>query len=450
MIGGMLGRINTAEQMTVEQLQQALDSGSLPAYIGVPILQEKMQMRDRAMAIPMGQQLAQQPPIAEEILSRARSAPNVAQMVEGIDQLPTQLRPDAGMAQGGIVALAGGGRLSPYAFEDEDYDYGIDQSPLARFGRWLAKKANLQIKEGVPLDDALESLARPADQIPQAQAAPQTGLFHRDPPTQWRETDRMEPSGFRVEIGGVGSPEPDPVGAPPPAPDKAPPKKRQGAGITALPSNLTPTSIGAPGALDTPTEGIAAQPVSGPLQQYIDLLMQGREQTQADKDAARNRALLTAGLGMMAGQSPYALQNIGAGAMAGMQDYNKSIEDQRKESRDALKEAAGLAGTQATLDMNERKIQQDAEYQTKRLLLEEKRIAAAARDSGVTQKDISGATTRIFLELSKGEIMPDDARYAALMEQSRIMALQSFGLLPIGIPAEGDGKGKHLGTIQVQ
>lgn len=51
-----------------------------------------------------------------------------------------------------------------------------------------------------------------------------------------------------------------------------------------------------------------------------------------------NMALMKAGFAMMAGNSPYALQNMGAGAMAGLEDYatgKKDIEDLRKEIANA-------------------------------------------------------------------------------------------------------------------
>lgn len=103
MIGSALGRIAMADKMSVEQLKEALQNKTLPAYIAIPLIEEKMDMKDRMTRSQAAQGIAQQPPIAEEVL--ARTEPD---MGPGIESLPTGL-PAQGMAGGGIVAFADGG-----------------------------------------------------------------------------------------------------------------------------------------------------------------------------------------------------------------------------------------------------------------------------------------------------------------------------------------------------
>ena len=122
MINSLMSRMNAADNLSVQQLHQAVADGTLPAYVGVPMIQDKMKQQQQAMAM---QQPQQQLPIADQIM--AASAPRrmprrevmpqenqveseVAQAPEqGIEaaqsNLPTQ------MAQGGILSFADGGCL---------------------------------------------------------------------------------------------------------------------------------------------------------------------------------------------------------------------------------------------------------------------------------------------------------------------------------------------------
>ena len=47
MIGSALSRLDTAEKLSIPQLQQAIQSGSIPAYMGVPLLEEKIAFEQR-------------------------------------------------------------------------------------------------------------------------------------------------------------------------------------------------------------------------------------------------------------------------------------------------------------------------------------------------------------------------------------------------------------------
>lgn len=85
-----------AERLSVQQLQQAIQSGSIPPYIGVPMLQQKVQMEQR-MRNASAQPQQGQPSIAEQVMADA----------QGVSQLQSNL-PEQ-YAGGGIVAFARGG-----------------------------------------------------------------------------------------------------------------------------------------------------------------------------------------------------------------------------------------------------------------------------------------------------------------------------------------------------
>jgi hypothetical protein len=86
-----------AERSSIPQLQQSMQSGSLPKYIGMPILEnevakaERMKMNQMLMA--QGQQQGR-PSISDEIEAKANQ-------LQGITDIATG-------AGGGIVAFAGG------------------------------------------------------------------------------------------------------------------------------------------------------------------------------------------------------------------------------------------------------------------------------------------------------------------------------------------------------
>ena len=128
MIGSLMSRMGTAEKLSVAQIQQAIKNGTLPAYVGIPMLQDKLKQEQAARS---AQQQPQQPQstIAEQVMAEAS---------QGIPQLESNL-PAQGMAGGGIVAFARGG-YGEDTSEDDDEDYydrmeaaqAMDDSAISR------------------------------------------------------------------------------------------------------------------------------------------------------------------------------------------------------------------------------------------------------------------------------------------------------------------------------
>ena len=86
-----------AAKLSITQLQQAIKNGTVPPYIGVPLLQQKVKESQQAKQAMAAQQPAQ-PPVAQGVMQQA----------QGVDALPTNL-PQQGMAGGGIISFAEGG-----------------------------------------------------------------------------------------------------------------------------------------------------------------------------------------------------------------------------------------------------------------------------------------------------------------------------------------------------
>ena len=69
----------------------------------------------------------------------------------------------------------------------------------------------------------------------------------------------------------------------------------------------------------------------------------GQKADRAEQEAEnRNVAMMKAGFGMMAGESPFAGVNIGRGAMLGAESYGKGLEQLRKDDRSVIQQLASL------------------------------------------------------------------------------------------------------------
>jgi flagellum-specific peptidoglycan hydrolase FlgJ len=124
-----------AGKLSVAQLQQAVKNGTVPAYIGIPLMQEKMKQAKQAQPV----QVPAQPPIAQQVMAEAA----------GIDQMPSNL-PTQAMNDGGIVAFADGGDVE--GFDQEEYE---DQQDEAEYAQAIEESLNAAEQGG--------SRSKPAD-----------------------------------------------------------------------------------------------------------------------------------------------------------------------------------------------------------------------------------------------------------------------------------------------
>jgi soluble lytic murein transglycosylase-like protein len=109
-----------AEKLSVAQLQQAVKNGTVPAYIGIPMMQEKMKQAKQAQVA----QAPTEPPIAQQVMAEA----------SGIDQMPSNL-PVSTAKEGGIVAFANGGDV-------EDQEAYEDQRDEAEYAQAIEDRLN--------------------------------------------------------------------------------------------------------------------------------------------------------------------------------------------------------------------------------------------------------------------------------------------------------------------
>ena len=126
MINSLMSRMGEAQKLSVPQLQKAIQDGTLPPYIGIPLLQDKMKQAQMAKA---SMQAPKEPPIAEQVMQEA------SMHDRGVEQLPSNL-PTEEMAGGGIVAFAGedGSLVDDESLEDynDALEEAEDEKTLAQ------------------------------------------------------------------------------------------------------------------------------------------------------------------------------------------------------------------------------------------------------------------------------------------------------------------------------
>jgi hypothetical protein len=120
--------IANPDSYSIDMLTQGVQNGTVPAYIGIPLIQEKTMAMKQSQAMMGGMQ--QQPPIAQQVLADA-------QQINGVESLPTGL-PTEGFAPGGIVAFADGGETD----EEDDDLAGMSEDEQQLFNMLRSRMAS--------------------------------------------------------------------------------------------------------------------------------------------------------------------------------------------------------------------------------------------------------------------------------------------------------------------
>lgn len=322
---------------SIQQLQDAMKSGSLPAYVVVPIIQDKMQQQKQMQAAMM-----RQPPqstVADQIMQEA-------QMTQGVDALRSNLPED--YAHGGIVAFDDGGEVERYQGGGE----------LDMAGELFAAPESIYTPAGPPPLTREE-----AEALIAALRAKKGSVGYGEVLEIMKRVPGATPQSTGGASGSWGTPAP--AGKPPAA----------GPGAGAAPAGIAPAGLsGISGIVDeikklegkeniTPTtqerfkafapefketiQGIEArrkeqaeklrgQVPGEAYEEYKNILIKDAEQRGFEKKEAVDRAFVIAGLSMALGTSPNALSNIAAGALEGVKDFERakaSIKKAEKEDQ---------------------------------------------------------------------------------------------------------------------
>lgn len=163
MIGSLIGKMADAQKMSIAQIQQSIASGSLPSYIGIPLLQEKAQQAQKlqmAQAILKEQgtpdvtvkdqvmQAADQvtrpePPVMPSTPDGYRQQPAPSQGVESLaSNMPEEY------AGGGIIAFADRGAVPGVPDDIIIPGRDSDEEDLRAAGNVSLREAPVRGREG--------------------------------------------------------------------------------------------------------------------------------------------------------------------------------------------------------------------------------------------------------------------------------------------------------------
>jgi len=114
--------IANPDDYSIDTLTNGVQNGTVPAYIGIPLIQEKMLAQKKQAALMGNAQQENEPPIADQILSEA-------EQTSGLEGLSTGL-PTERYAPGGIIAFADGGEADD---EEDDDELGMSEDEKQLF-----------------------------------------------------------------------------------------------------------------------------------------------------------------------------------------------------------------------------------------------------------------------------------------------------------------------------
>lgn len=345
-ITSVISRMAMAGKLTVDQLRQSIQSGSLPAYIGIPMIEEKNKEKEQMAAAQQGFPEEQQSPsVTAQILQKAEQQefPEEQESL-GIDRLPSNLPTERdeemGMAGGGIVAFAGDSgslvrsepQYSSEPVDDPEYQSSIEV-PKGALSGWFRNHMEKIRKQN---EESAAARGQPIATLPK--------VVVDSGPTIPIRTDDMDITRDTGIPGGA-------------LPDK---------GINNLPAAKTapPGTPGAPRPASTAnipltTDEMRSQVASGKgsaLDQYADMLMKERGSSAKDRQQAKGMAIFQAGLGIAGGTSPNAFANIAQGSLPAIQAYQQELKGLRAEDRDRIKQLMELGMGKEKLAMELRKL----------------------------------------------------------------------------------------------
>jgi hypothetical protein len=369
MIGDLLPTLARAQKDSIAQLQHSIQSGLIPSYIGIPLLEQKIQQRQQAQALLMGQQQQGQPPIAQQVMQQAnqvtqpQQAPQMppqqmAQASQGIDAAQSNM-PTA-YAGGGIVAFADNEDQPVSRYMPSTRQYDDSYVPVDREGMQKTGFLDFLIPEYKKPEDMSEEEYEKSKRP--AYTAPKAGPLA--PPSAAAPGSRRE----TAPAPGGGSVSPPVVEKKPEEEKKQPPLV-----VERGPSKpaLGPSQIF--GALPTDNSGIADfMKKRETSDENLKKLILG-DAKDKDKQLQIQTLLKIMGSGFEAagGTSPHAMANIGPAAAKGVTGIGElyAQREEAKQKQVGQLVALGLKGQELDAELVKLGITKDY-YDSHRKLFE--------------------------------------------------------------------------------
>lgn len=349
------GSLDELASLPQAMIMQMARTGQIPKEQVLPILNRKAELANTSANAQAAQRPTSQPTLLEKILA-AEQPQQMADM--GVAQLPIRedMYDEQRMAGGGIVAFRNNedqpvdenmpttDETNPYLRRSQGvYEAGRqlfnprNYNPFAKAGDlYQAYQQNI----GQPFAGAVnrfinEPVGQQADRFRQASEARQNiGKRMAGVPTTAEEARRLAPA---EKIVGNEQALYDAE------------RLAKESGRTAMPS------VGPGGQVIAPDDGSKKQKVAAAganvasqeagtsaIDEYAKILRQQGEDATKARQEAKYMRLLEAGLGIMGGTSPYALTNIGQGAIGAAKGYAEDIKGMRAEERERAKTLGAL------------------------------------------------------------------------------------------------------------
>ena len=473
---------------SIQQLEAAMKSGSLPAYVVVPIIQDKVQQQKQMQAAMAMQQQPPQSTVAEQVMQEA------GQMGGGVEQLPSNLPQE--YAGGGIVAFSPGG----IADSDIDVEAELDRQRLkdlaetgvARgFDIFTAPNRLRQIFTRDVLGRPLRAMGLPIERAPasvygspsyEALEKRRAAAGYGPPPTPAVSDEdlvRQGDVGIRQMLKDTLT---DVGGTAPPGMGQIPSVGGGGVKLTPVPAAFDYTTLvqNMPKKLEEAAEK-ATKAEQEKLDAYGKSMFEGRKgriserRKQIEKEAEVEKWLnvIAGGLDMMASKSPTALGGIAEGGktiVAGMvkskaaqrlareklEDAQDNLEIQELAEKKGNYRAAQEAGERAkrdiqystSLDMQARQGTESAQL-ARAQLARQGEIGMAQLQQGAASTNAQLQLGYRRLEILEQQIAAGNKRAEAVMMSAIQKANAEFNNSPERRAIEVKYKGK-LDTVDAQ
>ena len=352
---------------------------------------------------------APQTTVAQDIMAQAQPIPQAA----GIAGLPPQAAPQgvpslpSGMGQqsfagGGIVAFAKGDEVEdPYAalsFEEklkrlraaEDEDTDLSKNRMFRRNRELPDmfsmgNFNKNLQQFQPEDESKRGVVTPAQATYSASAPKYTS------PDQYVPGSRVDPAVIGHATNGSSD-------------STKPSKPRVKASDAAKELNVP-----------------QVEPKEDMFGKYEKMFNAQAAEAKAGREQDKWMRLLEAGLGIMGGTSPYAMTNIGQGAMGAVKGYAQDLAAQRKEERENVKDLMGIGLKR-----------EEAEREAKKLSIMEKEATAKGGYYGAYADYLrSGKGGGAETKMDIAQLNAIKSTFATLQKDAANLGSPNYGKSPI-------------------
>jgi len=436
---------------SIAQLQQGVENGVLPAYIAIPLIQEKVQEekeRQMAQAMQQGpQDQQQQMPLAQAVMQEAR----------GLSTLSTNL--PQSYAGGGIVAFADGGDVERYQSKglvdpanmtQEERDRQAMMETLRKMKAAGMDIGTLPVRgvagaaESV-ITRPLRALGVPIPYLPES-------FYGGDRSSMTPYMDQLRANEPQAAPAPAAAPIAPPVAQQKPPVDQVKPPQRTAStgtpagGISDLSSAAPKSNLA--GTTKTLMDEFTARDeardlardraikeaegkVTGKAFEGLEAsLRKEAEEAGANKNQAKYMSMFKAGLAMMAGTSRNAFENIGKGALVGAEDYQAAVKDLKKAQKENERQLAYIEQARRAEDIGNRDRAIDR--------LDKASTAASNRDKfgvsaimNATGKDADNAT-EIWKATTQAQTSRDVARIGAgaTLGAAAMRANQREGITP--------------------